>query len=278
MKPRTALLTAVLTALAAVLLTAGCSSAVPGRPSADPPPELTAPAGQVVFQVTAAGGYVPSDYRTASRPAVTVYGDGRAFVLDPTPRRSWSGQPVQLQRGTVDRAALRDLVADAHRSGLFDDVDFGDPRITDLGTTAVTFRPGAAPAAKASAYALGYEDDDVTGLDDRQRLLRAELRRFIGRLQDGVTGATAWRPDRVDVRVAEGEPDGSPRPWPGPDLSRVLGNVRTNGGPVCGVLTGDDAGRVFTAARDSGDITWTDGARTVALVVRALLPGEPACG
>jgi hypothetical protein len=264
-----------------VLAVAGCASSAGNEPgggeTSAPPPGL--PAGLVVFQVETSGGFVPIDYALGSRPTLTIYGDGTAFV---TKDEDTYHPVVALRLGSVDSDRLAELIDAADSSGLFGDVDFGRPGVTDLGTTTLAFRPRPGAPRTASAYALGFGDGDgASGLSMEQQARRHALSALIGDLVDSVTvpaGGGTWTPDRVGVTELTDSPtnDKQATAWPGPDLTALL-SEHTKTGP-CGELSGADAAAVFAAARAATSSTWTDEGKTYHLVIRALLPGEPACG
>lgn len=257
-------------AVLAVLFLAGCASSAGGTRRDPGPP----PPGQVVFQVTTDGGYEGYATALARRPALSVYADGR--VLRAATSRTSTGAPAGLTTGTVAPGTLRRLVDEARRSGLFDGADLGVPQVTDLATTAVTFRPGTGPSRRVAAYAL-----ELTAADGRlttaQRVHRAQLRRLIDELGRAVRTGTEYRPARVDVTepAVRGVRRDGARPWPGPRPDGLL--TRTRAGGRCGVLTGDTATRVYRAARGAPGIAWTVGGGVRPLVVRPLLPGERGC-
>lgn len=218
---------------------AGCAAILPGGGHVDAP--APAPAGQVVFRVEPElGGLAPAAAFRSARPLVTVYGDGTAFTAEPgrSPDTVWI-----LRRGHVDGADLRRLTERAQRSGLFAGADFGEPRITDVGTTVATFHPAGAPARRIAVYALGIDDIDDQ-LAPIQRAHRAVLRSFLREISGVVRGEREWTPDRVEL-VGPGE--------------------------RCRAVTGAEAGRLYRAA-----LTAPTPDRS-SPVLRGLLPGELAC-
>lgn len=271
---------AALLAVCAVIV-AGCASTTDGLPwtVTGPTRALDAPPGQVVFQIEHGGGYVPQEYSLGTRPSLTIYANGDAYLLESPRSLSSPGTPSQFVRGSVPVDILAGLVRDAGRSGLFDDLDFGAPRITDMGSTTVTFHPDDRAAQSASAYALGFTqaDDDLTGV---QRSARTALRHLGARLHDSVVaadGSKYWTPDRIDVtrfgRAADRSADAAT--WPGPPLDRIL--ARAGSTRECGVLDGASARRIWTAALGHETTAWLDAGAIHNLIIRALLPGEVGC-
>lgn len=272
-------LTIALSALAVVV--AGCASSAgtgTGAGGGTGSPEPGLPADLVVFQVETSGGFVPIDYALGGRPTLTIYGDGTAFT---TVDEDTYHPVVALRQGSVDAATLDQLIDAASSSGLFGDVDYGMPGVTDLGTTTLTFRPQAGGRQSASAYALGFGDgDSLSGVSTAQQELRHALSRMITDLVQSVdypADGGSWTPTHVEVTKLTGSPvdDLHTTPWPGPDLTSLLTSTTGNG--PCGELSGADAATVFDAARAERSSSWTAENKTYHLVIRALLPGEVAC-
>jgi hypothetical protein len=275
---RRRLLTVAVSALSLAL--AGCASSAgggaAGGDTASQAPGL--PADLVVFQVETSGGFVPIDYALGTQPTLTIYGDGTVYA----PIEEDTYHPVvALRRGSVDIDTLNELIDAASSSGVFDDVDFGMPGVTDLGTTTVSFRPQEGAPLTASAYALGFGDgEDASGLTEAQQNQRYKLSAMIGSLVQSVTypaDGGSWTPDRVEVTDLTDSPPGDEHTteWPGPDLTALL--TRNTATRPCGELSGADAATVFAAAREAKSSSWTAENETHHLVIRALLPGEAAC-
>lgn len=259
----------------AVLLAcaAGCGNRVAGTGSASHRPVLAAlPADQILFQVSSGGGFTSYDWALANRPELTIYPDGSAYLSSPTT----AGGPRRFRVGHINPGVLSHLVAAAARSDLFDGVNFGMPPISDLNSTLVRFRPDSTPERTASAYALSVSSDDGS-LTPSQREHRIALRALIARLRHSVipTSMARWTPSRIDVTAVDlpGRDPSAPA-WPGPALHSLL--VKTDRGR-CAELTGSDASTVWTAALRNDNGLWSESGTVHHLVIRALLPGEPAC-
>lgn len=253
-------------------------------PTAAVTPETPqAPAGQVLLQVDVAPGFVPYEYVLATRPFLTVYGDGRVIVTHSV--KGWPdfvGQPVPLRLGQLDAATVRRLVEQWRSSGAFsvDKPNFGSPAVTDLPTTVLRMRDGSGHLVQRSIYALDTGFGAI-GLTSSQQRLRSETVHLISRTQVAVGRTTAYIPQRVSViqlhhPVPSSRAPHGTREWPGPALRAVL-QPQTDGSP-CATLRGSVALSVLRAAEDNPSLSWRDGQLVHRLVVRALLPREPGCG
>jgi hypothetical protein len=264
---------------AITLAIAGCaSSAGQGTPvgggTGTEVPGL--PAGLVVFQLETSGGFVPIDYALGTQPTLTIYGDGTAFA---TVDEDTYHPVVAMRKGSVDADTLDQLIEAASSSGVFGDVDYGMPGVTDLGTTTLDFRPQEGKPLSASAYALGF-GDGASGLSADQQEQRHALSALIHDLVESVTypaDGGEWTPTHVEVMdLADSPPGDTPSTaWPGPDLTSLLtlhADTRR-----CGELFDAEAATVFSAARAAKSSSWTADNKTYHLLVRALLPGEVAC-
>ncbi|HZC71689.1 MAG TPA: hypothetical protein VE442_13425 [Jatrophihabitans sp.] len=266
---------------AALLAAAGCASTSTDAPqSSPPPPRINADPSQVVFRFTDdVGGFIGLEYLLGTRPTVTIYGNGDAYLSWRDRDRGYPGRPLAFVKGTVPATVLADLSRDANSSGLFNGADYGTVQITDVGSTLFTFHPGHGAARTGSVYALGI-DDANDSLSPRQRANRQALQAFENRLVHSVVTPdgppTAWLPDRVDVTLGfPGNPSGvSAAPWQGPPLDTLLTKHKYG---RCGVLSGQDARDVYLAARRHRTTYWRDGGSVRELVIRALLPGEAGC-
>lgn len=247
----------------------------PDTTTTNPPPgEL--PADQVVWQVESGGGLVPMETTAASVPVVTIYGDGRVFVATwPRPRG-----PARLQAAKVDAGDLAAFLAEAERSGLFqqEPVEMGDPQVTDLGTTAALLHTTGA-ARRVSAYAFGNDFDDGLTVDQRAR--RHELGRLLDAGRALGAGARPWHPDRVRITdvsdLSDRGPDpGSEPPWPGPALAAFPTDRDAFPGP-CLVVADATAPALYDAALANPGTTWQVGGQVRSMVVAPLLPGSEGC-
>ncbi|MBX3314300.1 MAG: hypothetical protein KF906_08260 [Actinobacteria bacterium] len=285
-----------LAVLGLVIGVVACGSSSEGRSPIEPidttiPEDASAarfPKDQIVWQVHTAGGLVPEVSWAAQRPTLTIYGDGRAFIVAPGLDRRYD-QPIELRSGTVARDDLAVFVAQAEASGLFEpDVDLGTPDVTDMATTTVVLHGGGDPQS-VSAYALGGRFD--ADLSDDLVRRRETLRRLLSSAEALVDEPEAWTPSRVRVlRLADdatyeakpdADPDAEPPEWSGPDLDAFGALASGSDGSEtvlgCTEVDGSAAGDLFDAAKDNPLPRWKVGGIERTIVVVALLPDEPAC-
>lgn len=279
------------------LAASACGSGSDDR-SATEPVDTTIPDGadqarfpddQIVWQARSAGGLVPQVAWAAQRPSLTIYGDGRFFLVAPG-RDPRFDQPIELRSGTVDRDDLAVFVAQAMASGLFDpDTTLDAPEEPDMATTSVVLH-GTGEPLTLSAYALGGRFD--VGLSDAAVRLRETLRRLLASAEALVPEPEPWTPDRVRVLrlpddatfepKPEADPEAEPVEWPGADPATFDRSGPDEGGSTtvlgCAEVTGPQAEELFRAAAENPLPTWDVDGETRVIVVVALLPGEAACG
>lgn len=247
------------------------------------------PDDQIVWQARTTGGLVPQVAWAAQRPSLTIYGDGRFFVIAPGHNRRFD-QPLQFRFGTVDRDDLAVFVAQAHASGLFEpDLSLGTPDVADMASTSVLLH-GEGEPLRISAYALGGRFD--TDLADDVVRSRETLRRLLSAAEALVEQPEPMTPDRIRVlqlpddatyeRKPDADPEAEPVTWPGPDPSTFTGRGPSDNGTTavlgCTEVAGDEAGELFEAASENPLPTWDVDGQIRVIVVVALLPGEVACG
>ena len=239
---------------------------------------------EVVWQVDIGGGLVPFAVAANDVPEVTIYGDGRIFVAEELETPPWTvPPPVEVLLGSVPPEQLRAFLDDAAASEVIDEsVNYGTPRVADLGGTTVRLRSAAGPA-EVSVHGLGYDARGDLGTSEIEA--RNTLETLIERSRRLGDRPTPWVPDRVEVTDLPGThefgttPEGT-TPWPGPRFVEVFGTVKPNdtvAGSRCAEIAGVHAAEVFSAARVSGMPFVDDQGAELQVVVRALLPGEVAC-
>ena len=241
---------------------------------------LDLPADRVVWQVESGGGFVPAYIATATRPSVTVYGDGRAFLIDQ--RSALDGHAPTIQLGRITPDELQRFLSQVDASGLFDGTPIPPPEVTDLGDTeARAYLDGKVRAV--SAYALAATFDHGLPGDAIRR--RRRLRTLISASQALVLDLQRWTPERlavIEARDGADTRDGPPPPpWPGPPLAQLLRPTPANGlYDRCGIVSGDQAATVLAA--DAATVhtrgRWEDQGTWHTLVLLPLLPGEAGCG
>lgn len=167
------------------------------------------------------------------------------------------------------------FAAEASATGVIGaDVDFGEPGVTDLGSTSVVLE-GAGPRHTASAYALNERFDELVDpvQRDRRRLLRAVI--ASGYALIGDVPGQVYVPDRVGVlRLPTGlRVAAATVPWPRPEPDRFLHPSSTRSSTHCGVLTGDVAATAYRAALANPGQRWLVDGQTVTLAVTPLAIG-----
>ena len=251
---------------------------VPPAPARAPDPDA------VVFQAATGGGFVPESIRLGEIPEVTVYGDGRAIVVGPTPAISPPPALPNLQVFRIDDAGIDRLLARAAAAGIARKrpPNYGTPGVTDNPSTTVTVRVRNQEHS-VSAYALTFGDDRLT---DRQQSDRARLRRLIRYAGDEhaqrryvVDDSQTYEPAAIDVHVSPIDTLPAPPgvPWP-------LGALVDGSNPArdavtsCVTITGDDVETVLGAALRANERTvWEAAGIAYSLVFRPLLPNEQGC-
>ncbi|MEJ7722009.1 MAG: hypothetical protein WKF58_16980 [Ilumatobacteraceae bacterium] len=156
---------------------------------------------------------------------VSVYAGGDVYL-------SSDSQPLGFTTFRVGDAALDELLGLATAARPFDKVvDYGEPQITDVGSTVVTVNADQG-ATTVSAWALGV-DDDALDLDPAQ----TEARRHLGAVAGALAGladsehrigdVTPYEPANVNVLLSapndDAGEDGLDTPWP---LSQPLHRQR----------------------------------------------------
>lgn len=278
-------------AVAGALILAACGDdGGSGTAATDPDAGIDYPTGadDVVIRVEVGGGFEVGPVIT-DQPAVSVYGDGRVVVPGPTIERYPPPALPNLLETEIDAGQIEDLLATADELGLLDDdVDYGEPGITDQPRTVVTIAANGEVSVH-DVYALDHDvgtSDDVT---DEQRVARENLREFVAvATGDDVTGDDALGPYEYDelAVIAEdySQPNGNeaPRPnvldWP-LDQDLATAGERFDFGGRCQVVSGPDAvGTVVGQAEDATTITkWRSAGRSFSVTFVPLLPDEHGC-
>lgn len=174
--------------------------------------------------------------RAVDAPPLLMYGDGQVIRSG---ERQVGSAPSPYLLHQVDAPAVARFVTQAMATGVIGrDVDFGEPGVTDLGSTSVVL-DGPGGRHSASAYALDEQFDEMVDAAqrDRRRLLRRVIRSGYDLI--GATGSQAYVPDRAGVLQLRNQPDAGPAtvPWPGPDPAHFL-HTGGPGATHCGELTG----------------------------------------
>lgn len=246
------------------------------------------PADRIVWQAEYSDETLSPVALAAARPTVTIYGDGRIFVVDPG-RDPRYDQPLSLRHGKVDLDVLAGFIAGAEASGLLDGADFGEVDSEDR--TSITLRThGLAGPHEVEVRSLGGRFDPL--VSDEQAERREDLRLLLSAGEALLLEPEPHAPDRVRVlELGEGVPfepvpeavdEEEEHPWPGPKPSELtlaapadLTGVDVAG---CGEVTGSAASDLLSAAIENPSPVWNVDGTDKTIVVVDLLPHEVACG
>jgi len=191
-----------------------------------------------------------------------------------------------LQTATISEGQIQDLIAAADEAGLLDEeIDFGQPGITDVPTTTVTFTVDGRTVTQA-AYALSYQDAPDPNLTEDQVAAREALQAFVETTQGLAAadseqyvpkGIVAYRltAEAAPPVVEEGL-EQEPRTWP---ITTAPETPGATGIGTCIPVTGPEVEPLLAALVEANELTpWligTDPASRMAF--RPLLPGDPGC-
>ena len=244
-------------------------------------------AEEIVIQVSTGGGFVPVEYNYTSLPQFSLYGDGRLIVPGPTTLQYPGPALPNLQTTTVSEETIQAMLAAAKEAGLFQNgVDYGQPGVTDVGTTTIVINADGT-TYQSDIYALGFED--ASGLTTEQQQARAAVNDLMTKLNDpSVLGSEelVWEPydfaalevySRAVDPATTGSTDIEPNhlPWPLEDLSTAGEEVFDGLRKV--VVTGDDLETLRPLLDQATQITlWKSGDTEYNLWFRPLLPDEVA--
>lgn len=259
-------------------------------------------ANDLILQVSTAGGLVPIESKLTSTPDFSLYGDGRVIVTGPVIAIYPGPALPNLQTTVITEAEIQSILHAAQAAGLFrNDFNYGQPSVTDMGTTTVVVN-AAGKTYTSKIYALGMEED-AGGVTDVQDQARAQVNTFNQRLSS-LSGFTTRKLTWTDYQytslavyskqIATTTPGASTNStgstastasttstdvqpntiaWP-------LGDLATLGRPAEGpyrkvVVSGQDLSTLSPLLADATQITeWTSNGKTYNLSFRPLLPGE----
>lgn len=283
--------------LVAAALLAGCASVLDGEGSGggatdepgSAPYDHATGAEDVLVSIKSDGGLVPVEYNLRNTPEFLLLGDGTAIVggvmieIYPGPATN------PLQSTTLTEDQIQDLFAEADQSGLLDnEIDYGQPAVTDVATTTVTITVGGRTITQ-SAYGLGFSEDPEPGLSAENVAAREAMQGFIDAAHALVDGgeSTAYVPTGVvayrlstDAVAPVDEPDlvQPPVTWP-ITTAPAVPDATTSGVGTCLVVTGPDSATLVDAITQANELTpWLIGTDPPArMAFRPLLPGDPGC-
>lgn len=243
---------------------------------------------EIVLQFSTGGGFVPVSYSLTEIPEFTLYGDGTVVVNGPMIDIYPGPALPNLQSTTISEEDVQEILSAVREAGLFaNDVDYGQPGITDMYTTVITVNAGGTTYT-SSIYALGMERG-AGGLSLDQEQARAAINELAGQLVDltaFATGEIKWDEyaysglaiysTPVDPSTGTNAADVQPNrlEWPLGDLS-TLGQAVQPKGYRRLVVSGGDLATLRPLLAAATQITvWTYGGREYNLYFRPLLPDE----
>ena len=244
----------------------------PTEPAGDPAPTTASDAIRIVTCCAF------SPYGTDFAAVPTVVGtDGTAFTGG-AQTLQYPGPAISpVTTGKLSAKQVDALLTAAKDAGLTTKRDYGQPGITDVGTTKITVTIDG-KAHTAEIYALGYEGE-AGGISADQKAARAKASAFVTKVSDAVSAAatTSFQPTGYQVLAIPSQPlsdysDPKPNQLDWPIASKPLAE-----GP-CRDITGADAATLKAALAKATQITiWNSGGKGWQVVTRAVLPGDAPC-
>jgi hypothetical protein len=244
---------------------------------------------ELVLKVSTGGGFVPVEYNLTMTPEFSLYGDGRVIVTGPVVAIYPGPALPNLQTATISEDAVQAILAAAEEAGLLQSgVDYGQPGITDVGTTSFTLNVGS-QTYQTDVYALGMEAG-AGGLTMEQQQARAAIQDFRSKLTDltsFVTDQIQWAAydytdlivfsQPVDPGSSTGSTDVAPSflDWPLGHLATL--GVAVDPGYRRVVVTGNDLATLKQKPplEQANQITvWKSAGKEYHLYFRPLLPDE----
>lgn len=252
--------------------TSSSSSTSTSEGSGDPGP--AAAAG--VIRISVGGAYSPFGTDFAAVPTL-VLADGTSFTAGATTMQFPGPAIAPVSTGRLSDGQVADLLDAAEAAGLTSPRDYGQPAITDVGTTTISVVIDGTHHT-VEVYAL-REEDHAGRLTAEQRDARAKVSEFIETVGEAVSAAAtgAFEPTSYQVLATPSQPAASyedPKPneldWPVPSTPLAEGPCRD--------VTGSDAVALRDALAKASQITvWHSGGKDWQVVARAVLPGDAPC-
>jgi hypothetical protein len=259
---------------------------------------VTHPTGKadVVLRIETGGGFVTVEYNLTQLPSLTIYGDGTVLVTGPMIEIYPQPAMPNLQQATISQDDIDKILAAAKKAGLFaNGVDYGQPSITDVGTTTITINADG-QTYTSDIYALGIEEVLKGGTSYGLTAPQAEARTAVSQFTietgdlDTFLGTTlAWAPyefSSLSVFSRANDPANPAYDTSGVQPNRLdwpLGDIATTGEAVQPdgyrrvVVTGSDLTQLEPLLDQATQITlWKSADREYYLYFRPLLPDENA--
>jgi hypothetical protein len=135
----------------------------------------------IVLRVETGGGFVPVEYNLTQLPGLTIYGDGTVIMTGPMIEIYPQQAIPNLQQATISQGDIDKILAAAKKAGLFaNGVDYGQPSITDVGTTTITINADG-QTYTSNIYALGIEEILKGGTSYGLTVEQAEARNTVSK-------------------------------------------------------------------------------------------------
>ena len=250
----------------------------------------------VVVRIQTGGGFVTPQYNLTQPPGFTLYGDGTVIVTGPMIEIFPQPAMPNLQKATISQEAIAKILSAAKQAGLFtNDVDYGQPGVTDVGTTTITINADG-KTYTSNIYAFGFEDmpdgGTVEGVTPDQAQAREEVTKFVAKVQDldvFLSTTLKWgQYEYSSLAVFSQVSDPSSPPydptgvqpnhlvWPLGDIGTLGAAVQPEGFRKV-VVSGQDLAKLQPLLSQATQITlWKSGEREYYLYFRPLLPDENA--
>jgi hypothetical protein len=247
-------------------------------------------ANEIVLRVFSHDGFVAPWYRLTQLPEFSLYGDGTVVVTGPTIAIYPGPAMPNLQTTKTSADAVQAILSAAREAGLFaNDVDYGQPGITDMPVTSIVINADKT-TYRSDIYALGMEAG-AGGLSMEQQQARAAINDLTGKLVDLTSFEPAelkWAPyeysalavfsQAIDPGANTDSTEVQPNrlEWPLGDLSTLGEAVQPEGFRKV-VVSGEDLAKLKPLLGEATQITvWTYGEGEYNLYFRPLLPDETA--
>jgi hypothetical protein len=295
---RSALLLALIAVLAACSATASSSPVVDA--TAPPPPSAPAsekpvtgaidhPTGatDVVLRYEEGGGFMMPQFVATQAPHFTLYGDGTIVFRNPLQEAPPAAGPVffnnPYRTATLSEEQIQELLEFALAEGglATAKLQYENNMVADAGTAIFTVNAGGLEKT-VNVYALGLEAEGVPDMPARAQF-KALADRLANFDQNGTIPTDAYTPSgyRVVLIDTNGFAGEAPVAWPWADLTPADFKVDEASGQFfpSRVMTAEELEVLGVQGIEGGFQGLTlvdpaDSAKSYALAVRPLLPGE----
>ena len=236
-----------------------------------------------LLTVTVDGGFSPTDVTFRTMPLYYLSADGKLVSQGPQIATYPLPALPSLVTRQISARGRTALLEAARAAGLLGPpVDYGRPNVADLQNTSIVIRADG-QVYRQSAYALGFDDKSLTA---EQRAAKQRLTDFVSAISDpaklfgagdvGDEGAFPAKAFRLQSRLLSTEELSTSVAPPSDAVWPLAPSLLTTA--PCTPIAGADAATLVVALSPTTSVTqWRVGAKKYLIVVRPLLPGEPAC-